>query len=389
MQHTYSLVEILRHDRNNVYYFIGVEKKNLILLMGHHAGLRIAHCQLISERSLYGQMKIDCHVHLVGASPKSGCYLSPRMLRAVSTRFLLLKNGLSRIKDPSEQEWAYINNLRQIVKESEIDRAVLLGFDGVYGADGELDRAKTHVYVPNAFVLDVCRRHPDTFLFGASVHPYRKDALDVLEQVASEGAVLVKLLPNSQGFDPADPKLIPFYRKLGDLGLILLCHAGYEHTIPVINQSYGNPTRLTLALEQGINVIVAHSGTSGLMHFKETFGAFLALIAKYPNCYGDTSALTNFWRSKYLIQLLNPKRLERLYNVQLDEPMRHLIHGSDYPIPTTPFAFHLHLTADNRKKVRKIANPLQQDIELKRILGVPDACLTRAYQTLGIGQNSD
>ena len=34
---------------------------------------------------------------------------------------------------------------------------------------------------------------------------------------ALSGAVLLKWLPSIQGFDPADPALTPFYRRLAEL----------------------------------------------------------------------------------------------------------------------------------------------------------------------------
>ncbi len=332
-----------------------------------------------------GSMKIDCHVHLVGESPESGCYLSPRMQRSLAYRFLRWKFGLLRIKDPARREQAYLEKLTTWVEQSELDRVVLLAFDQVYSASGDPDRLRTHTYISNNFVRGICERRPDLFLFGASIHPYRTDAVDALERAAEQGAVLVKLLPNSQGFDPADPQILPYFRKAGELKLPLLIHGGYEHTIPAIDQSFGDPLRLRAALDEGAIVIVAHAGTAGLMHRKETMGAFLHLASEYSNCYGDSSALTNLWRAKYLKQLLDPTRLERKYGVRLEDPMSRLIHGSDFPIPITPRAFQRQIGAKARRRLRAIDNPFQLDIEIKRVLGVPDACLTRAYDELKIG----
>ncbi|MCP4677424.1 MAG: amidohydrolase family protein [Deltaproteobacteria bacterium] len=331
-------------------------------------------------------MKIDCHAHLIGASTESGAYLSSRMRRSFSYHFILWKFGLRRVKDPARRERIYIEKIARWTRESELDRAVLLAFDEVYRKDGTVDRSITHTYVPNDFVSRVCLEHPELFFFGASVHPYRKDALEELERVSALGAVLVKLLPNSQGFAPDDRRLTQYYRKAAELNLPLLIHAGYEHTIPVIDQSFGFPERLRTALDEGATVIVAHAGTAGLAHPRETMGAFLGLLAEYPNCFGDISALTNLWRSKYLKLLLDPERLYRKYKVELEDPMSRMIHGSDFPIPVTPMAFQTRLAAADRHLVRKTKNPLQQDILIKRLLGVPEACLVRAHDELGIGR---
>lgn len=327
-------------------------------------------------------MKIDCHVHLVGSSESSGCYFSPRMRRSPSFLYLRRKFGLQKEKTPEAAERKYLHTLRSYVERSELDRAVLLAFDAVYGRDGNLDWGRTHTFVPNDYVYRACSENPSHFLLGASVHPYRKDALEELERVRENGAELVKLLPNCHGFDPGDRNLDPYWKKMSDLGLTLLVHGGFEHTIPPIDQALGDPGRLRGALDIGVTVVVAHAGSAGMMHFKETFGTFLRLYSTYANCFGDNSALTNFWRAKYLKQLLSPERIYRTYGIQFDNAMEKFIHGSDFPIPITPFAFGAQLTGSDRKKVRKITNPLQQDIELKRALGVPEACLSRTEAVL-------
>ncbi|MCK7472260.1 MAG: hypothetical protein MZU95_17000 [Desulfomicrobium escambiense] len=65
------------------------------------------------------------------------------------------------------------------------------------------------MYLPNEFVAGEVRRHPN-LLFGASINPLRRDALRRLEQVADDGAVLLKWLPPIQHIDPADRRLVPF-----------------------------------------------------------------------------------------------------------------------------------------------------------------------------------
>lgn len=329
-------------------------------------------------------MKIDCHVHLVCSAATQGAYVSPRMRRKPAFWFIERMFALHKIEDPVQKDAAYVEQLVDFVETSELDRAVLLGFDRVYGSDGRVDEAHTHVYVPNDLVFDVCAKYPEHFLAGASVHPLREDALDELERVKQRGAVLVKLLPNSHRFDPGDARLDPYWKKLADLKLGLLIHAGFEHTIPTGDQALGRPERLRRALDSGVTLIVAHAGTAGMFHLTETMGAFWKLIEQYPNCYGDTSALTNFWRAKYLNFILDPNRLERAFGVRIAEPESQLVHGSDFPIPITPFAFRTKLTKTEREQIRSLSSPLQKDIAIKRSLGLSDAPLYRAAQILDL-----
>lgn len=330
-------------------------------------------------------MKIDCHVHLPGPCPPTGGNLYRRAVEAVSVRYL--RRVLDLADDGDQEAWwrGYAARLAALVAESELDRIVLLAFDRVYAPGGEPDARRTYLHVPNEHARAVCADHPAQFLFGASVHPYRPDALDVLDRVADQGAALIKLLPNTQGFDPADPRLAPYYRKLVDRGLPLLVHCGYEHTLPAIDQRFGDPRRLRPALEAGVTVIVAHCGAAGRFHFKETFGAFLELLRDYPRCYGDTAALANFWRSRYLFELLDPARLAARYGVELADPTCRLVHGSDFPIPSTPFAFVGRTPRAARAAARAVANPLDRDIALKRLAGLDDRALTRAHDEIGVG----
>lgn len=323
-------------------------------------------------------MKIDCHVHLSAVAAAEHGYASKRMRRSLAFLYVMRKLGLHRIADPHARDAAYVDHIAQLVADSELDRAVILSLDRVYDPSGHPLDNRTHLYVSNDYVRDQAAKYPDRFLYGASVHPYRADAIDELVRVAEDGAALIKLLPNSQGFDPADPRLEGYYRTCADLGMPLLVHVGFEHTLPPIDQRLGEPTRLERALGAGVNVIAAHCGGAGLMHRRETFVGFVSLANRYPNLWGDTAALTNFWRVKYLWYLLDPKLCERKIGTRLEEPTKRLLHGSDFPIPITSWSFKGKFDKDIYNDVSTYKrNALQFDIELKRRAGLEDEVLTR------------
>lgn len=334
-------------------------------------------------------MKIDCHVHLWARSHKSGGYM--RLGITGNLMMLAVSHVIGGVRKGEEHraEERYVDWLSKQVAASELNRAVLLALDQVYTKNGTVDLKQSRFFVPNHFVSHHCRRYPKHFLFGASVHPYRKDALDSLDRQKERGAVLIKLLPNSQGFDPSDPDLVHYYRKLAELHLPLLIHAGYEHSIPVIDQLWGDPVLLRRALDQGTTVIVAHGGTAGRFHRRETFGSFLKLLAGYPNCYGDTSALTNLWRAKYLKELLCPRIMEQRYGVHITSVLERFVHGSDFPAPVTPLAFGVHNARKARAALPDKSNRLQLDIAVKRVMGVPDSCLTRAADLFEVNEYMD
>ena len=69
---------------------------------------------------------------------------------------------------------------------------------------------------------------PAIVAFG-SIHPDTPDALEELERIADAGLKGVKLHPEYQGFYADDPRMKPIYRKISQLGLITLFHAGQDY----------------------------------------------------------------------------------------------------------------------------------------------------------------
>ncbi|MEK6548692.1 MAG: amidohydrolase family protein, partial [Nitrospirota bacterium] len=264
---------------------------------------------------------IDCHVHLAALGTKdNGCYISPRLLNSPLFRFLRWKHRLP-VEDAARSNQKYVEDLLSELRRSRyVEKAVLLGMDGVYDENGRLDAEKTEFLVGNDYVLNLARSYPGEFLPGVSINPQRRDALEELERCATAGAVLVKVLPNSQGFDPGDRRYVPFYRKLAQLKLPLLSHVGYEFTLAGQDQSAGDPDRLRTALDEGVAVIAAHGCSSGLVFYERYVPTFLNLVRLYPHFYSDVSALTLPNRFGMLLRL---RRHPETHN--------RLLFGTDYP----------------------------------------------------------
>jgi len=302
-------------------------------------------------------------------SESSGAFVSSDTLR--NPMFLFLRHRTGWRCGAEEFDRRYVERLLRELRESKTtDRAILLALDGIYDSAGRLDVSRTKVYVPNDYCRRVCAEH-DEFLYGASVNPDRADAIDELERVKADGAVLVKWLPNSQDFDPANPKYISFYRKLAELKLPLLTHTGYEHCIRVTDQMYGDPKRLRAALDEGAVVIAAHAGTSGIRHPVEFFGDYLEMFDSYPNLYGDLGAITGITRYAYIPKMLShPGFMDR-----------HL-QATDYPAPPMPLLFVKSLGARRCLALTRIVNIFDRDVETKRALGFTDAILHNAARLL-------
>ena len=101
----------------------------------------------------------------------------------------------------------------------------------------------------------------DIFSFG-SVFPDSPDALEELERIHALGLKGVKLHPDYQGFFVDDPKWKPLYRKISQLGLITVFHAGKDYGFA---PPYGAmPQRMATALSWFDSpVIAAHWGGVG------------------------------------------------------------------------------------------------------------------------------
>ena len=270
---------------------------------------------------------IDCHVHLA-ALPEgnNGCLISSAMLKSPLFRFLLWKHQLSPT-DPEAANRKYIQDLQNELRASRhVGQAVLLGMDGVYTNEGRINHQATEFLISNDYVLKQAKVYPQEFLAGISINPQRIDAIEELHRCAEAGAVLVKVLPNSQQFDPGHHRYRKFYRELAKLRLPLLSHVGYEFSLMGKDQSVGDPNRLRTALEEGATVIAAHACSYGLMVYEKFYSTLLEFVNHYPNFYADISALTLPNRLGMLLKLRHhPEIFERL------------IFGTDYPLSV----FHL------------------------------------------------
>lgn len=315
-------------------------------------------------------MLIDTHVHLIGMQEANGCYASARMQSGLVFHLLSFALGLRGI-DKDELDRAYRKKLYEWVSASEVDAVGMLALDGVYDDAGALDRGRTAILVSNDYLFDVCDDDPKQLLPIASINPQRADALDELDRVAELGAVALKALPNSQGFDPGNEAYTAFWEKLAGYEIPLLTHTSFEHTIPPIEQAYGKPRRLELPLNCGVKVIAAHCAGSGVAHIEEDFDTWVAMLEEFDQLYGDISAMASVSRFPYIHKVLASEiALERT------------ILGSDFPVPVSPVVFAFQVGFQRVRELGAIDNPIQRNLEVFRALGVPESVMLRGAEVL-------
>ncbi len=297
---------------------------------------------------------IDCHVHLAALPDgDNGCYISPKTLRSPLFRFLLWKHGLSPDKPREANQKYLVDLLNELRASRHVQKAVLLGMDGVYDQNGRLNQGHTDFLIGNDYVLKTARAHPNELLAGVSINPQRRDAIDEVHRCADSGAVLVKVLPNAKQFDPANPKYKPFYRALAERKLPFLSHVGYEFSLIGKDQSVGEPDRLRLALDEGATVIAAHACSYGLILYEKFLPTLRDLVQRYPHFYADISALTLPNRMRMLLHL-------RKY----PEVHERLLFGTDYPLSVFHAAAWGRVAFSTLRKMIATKNRFDRQVEV-------------------------
>lgn len=332
---------------------------------------------ILTPQSLPTSPIIDMHVHIAGLGFGSDSFISDEMKKGFKFDYYLNAFGVTHQQIEQRGDQLVVKKVAELIEQSHhIGGAVILAMDGVIDDDGKLDKVKTQVYFPNDFVAEQAARYPSLF-FGASINPYRADALARLEKAKQQGAVLIKWIPNIQHIDPADEKIIPFYNKLKELKLPLLSHTGQERSFGSAIDDYGDPQRLRLPLSLGVTVIAGHIATTGETKQQRNYQRILGLFDEYPNLYSDISSLTQINKLGYLNTALVEDRLKG-----------QLIYGSDFPlvnmILVSPYYFPLNLTLKQMWQISNIKNPLDRDVALKQALGMPTEIFAQSSRLLNL-----
>lgn len=270
---------------------------------------------------------LDVHTHLACLN-FPGCYIRPGFKNSFKFKLYMKASGL----EPSDLER---NNTDQIMVDTYTQRlndselygsAIVYALDGYYDENGELDRSKTDLLIPNEFIYNVTSQTSNIY-FGASINPNKKNALEELDLVHSQGAKLIKWIPCTMGIDlknPA-PNVEQFLDRMKELDMPLVTHVGGENTFSWADEELCDPRSIETVLKKGIKVIAAHGAISGKFDEKPGYTYLLDLIQKYPNLYVDNSAG------------LFVNRLGFYKNVFLTNFHGRTLQGTDYPLSYVSF----------------------------------------------------
>jgi hypothetical protein len=315
--------------------------------------------------------------------------ISPRATKRLAWRGLQRLLGLDpRLRPGSQLDDALAGVYRRhLDSPGPVERFVLLAFDAYHDGAGERpplpessDEPGSDIYTSNELVRAVCAARPDRFLFGASVHPYRPDAVARVEQVFRDGACLLKWIPLHQNIDIRDARALAVLRKCADLGLPLLVHYNEEFTLATQHPEF-RPIGPLLDVLRRLRrdgcmppVIVAHVATpvtplGAWGSFEELVIGLLGEFADAP-LYADISALAAFSKVRFLRRL-----------AQMQELHPKLLFGSDFPVPPAAYRLRRELGADYSRVIGDPSWP-QQYCRIFRAAGFNEIVFHRAAEIL-------
>ena len=175
-------------------------------------------------------MIIDFHTH---------CFPEKIALRAVE-KLSFASGGLMPNTDGT------VAGLKELMAKTGVDKAVVLN----------IATNATQQKNVNDFAASI---NGGDFISFGSVFPDSEDCLEELRRIKALGLKGVKLHPDYQGFNVDDEKMKPIYKKIGELGLITVFHAGFDYGFP---PPYGaTPDKMERALKWFESpVIAAHWG---------------------------------------------------------------------------------------------------------------------------------
>ncbi|MFH1747436.1 MAG: hypothetical protein ABIG44_10380 [Planctomycetota bacterium] len=321
--------------------------------------------------------------------PAYDSWLAPRVLRRPTTPILQRFYGLDPRLEPGAEldrqlEAWYGRHLRV---PGPVERTVLLAFDDYHDDAGRRSPRPIHrgqfgndMYTSNTFVRAACQRWPRNYLFGASVHPYRANALECIDEVFQGGACLLKWIPQHQNIDCQDERTLRVLRHCAELGLPLLVHYGEEFTLATQHRKFVpiKPFLEVLLRLKGEGrmptVIVPHVATpvtplGSSQSCRLLIDALRGEFAKEP-LYADISALAVWGKVPWLRRL-----------VRMPELHGKLLFGSDFPVPFLALRLWRDLGAQYRQIMLETSWP-QRALKIYRHLGFNEIVFHRAARLM-------
>ena len=358
----------------------------------------------------------DYHVHLIarGTTHESkNAYINPNRYTwwhpYLKLKTLLLM-GAAQVSDYDQLDTQYqerLLNLIQHFKHAQEQytpaatpaitlRFYLYAMDYYYDEAGNPVKKYTDIYIPNDYVIRTAQLLNSKLSKTAgngknsrveiipvmSVHPYRKDFIPEISRLAKPGVRFMKWVPSSMNIDLGKVST-QSYSALAEKKIVLLVHTGKEHVLQTRAklQVFGDPVKLSTALDCGVNVVALHSGREGKVpNINITyFERFMEMMAKEKyqgQLFGEISAMT---LGRILFVAGSHEKLNTIIHAAQPGGILHqrMLNGSDYPVPAVSL-FNPTRELANRKMITQKEggqldeifpyNPLLFDFVMKRTI---------------------
>lgn len=243
-------------------------------------------------------MIVDCHTHVWEASD------------AVRNASLGLANRQARVGDHSAGELPDASAETHFRAIDPVDKAFVIGFKSRYVGVG----------IPNDFVFNYVRQHPDKLIGVAGIDPTNvEEALDDLEHAHSEyGMKAIAVSPPAQDFHPSDSRAMQIFSEAARLRKPVFFQQGI-HFNAAAKMEFARPSLLDEVARDlpQLRMVIAHMGYPWI-------DECVVLLGKHQNVYADIASLIHRpW------QAYNALLAAYQYGV-IDK----LLFGSDFPFGT-------------------------------------------------------
>lgn len=219
-----------------------------------------------------------------------------------------------------------VSSIKESMKKAFIDKSVVLS---IATKPSQTEKINTW----SSSIQD------DSIIAFGSVHPENENWRDELLRLKNMGIKGIKLHPDYQKFFVDDEKMYPVYDFAGELGLIILFHAGIDIGLPA--PYHATPERLRRVVDafSGVKFVAAHMG--GFSHWDGVEEYLLG-----TNIYFDTS---------YSLSFMDPVQVRRIIN---NHGYKKILFATDSP------------WGDQSEEIEKIRGfSFEPDVE-KAILGL-------------------
>ena len=132
----------------------------------------------------------------------------------------------------------------------------------------------------------VMQQHDSLVFFGA-LHPDDNNFYQAAKKLKQNGIKGVKLHPDYQHFYADEPRMMPLYEALRDLGLLLVLHAGLDIGYPV--PIHCTPLMITKIIRNvpGLKLVAAHMGSYSLWRDVDELLIGQPIYLDTSYCYDD------------------------------------------------------------------------------------------------------